>query len=81
MSDEPDSIILRYLHRIDTRMEELATDVKDMTARLIFIVEQVSLLRPEIGTMRADVVRMDHRIDRLDERMKRIEARLDLIQA
>jgi chromosome segregation ATPase len=81
MSDEPDNIVLRYLRRIDARMDDLVADLKDVKGRLISLGEQVSLLRSEMGTMRADMVRLEHRIDRMDERLRRIETRLDLIEA
>ena len=74
MSDEPDSIVLRYLRRIDERTERLEADMKDMKTRLTSVEEQVSLLR-------SDTVHVQHRLDRVEDRLGRIEKRLDLIHA
>jgi predicted nucleic acid-binding Zn-ribbon protein len=74
MSDEPDSLVLRFLRRIDARVEELVADAKDVKQRLNSLEGQVSLLHN-------DIVHVHHRIDRVEERLKRIETRLDLIDA
>jgi len=74
MSDEPDSLVLRYLRRIDERTERLENDMKDVKARLTSVEEQVALLR-------TDVIHVHHRLDRMDERLTRVEKRLDLINA
>jgi len=74
MSDEPDSLVLRYLRLIDERTERLESDMKDMKTRLTSVEEQVSLLR-------SDMVHVQHRLDRVEDRLGRIEKRLDLIHA
>jgi predicted nucleic acid-binding Zn-ribbon protein len=74
MSDEPDSIVLRYLRRIDERTERVEGDMKDIKTRLTSVEEQVSLLR-------SDVVHVQHRLDKVEDRLGRIEKRLDLIDA
>jgi hypothetical protein len=73
MSDQPDSLVLRYLRRLDERQEAIAVDLKDVKTRLGSVEEQVSLIR-------TDIVHIQHRLDRIDDRVSRIEKRLDLIQ-
>jgi predicted nucleic acid-binding Zn-ribbon protein len=74
MSDEPDGLVLRFLRRIDARVEELVADAKDVKQHLNSLEGQVSLLH-------TDSVHVHHRIDRVEERLIRIETRLDLIDA
>ena len=74
MTDEPVNLVLRFVRRIDKRLENLESVVLDMRPRLHPVEEQIVLLR-------SDVVRIDHRMDRFDERMRRTERRLDLIEA
>ncbi len=74
MSDEPDSIILRYLRRLDERTERIESKVGDLATRLTSVEEQVSLLR-------SDMVHVQHRLDKVEDRLGRIEKRLDLIDA
>ncbi len=74
MAEEPTSIMLEFLRRIDRRLENVETVVLDVRARLNSVEQQVALLRQ-------DVVRVDHRMDQFDGRLQRIERRLDLIEA
>ncbi len=75
MSDGPDGIVLRYLRRIDERMDGLFADMRDVKARLPPLEEQISQLRSEAATLRGDFVRIEHRLDRVDDRLSRIEKR------
>lgn len=64
MSDGPDSIVLRYLRRIDEKVDRLIDDVGDLKARVTQLEEG------QAGIHR--------RLDRLEVRVDRIERRLDL---
>ena len=79
MSDEPDSLVLRYLRRIDQRTEKLETDMREVKERLGGLEHQMSLVHRDLAGLHADVVRLDQRIDRVDVRLERIEKRLDLV--
>lgn len=71
MSDEPDNIALRYLRRIDERLDRVDTSLQNLIARVGSVEEQVAGLRK-------DFVRLEVRVDQMDDRMKRMERRLDL---
>lgn len=71
MSDEPDNIVLRYLRRIDERLDRVDTSLQNLIARIGSVEEQVSGLRK-------DFVRLAVPFDQMDDRMKRMERRLDL---
>ena len=74
MSDEPENIVLRYLRRLDERMESVQGEIRDMKSRLGSLEAQGSLLH-------TDIVHVHQRLDRMDDRIMRIEKRLDLIDA
>jgi hypothetical protein len=39
MNEEPDNIVLRYLRRLDSRTDDLHTDVKDIKGPLTSLEE------------------------------------------
>ena len=67
MADEPDSLTLRMLRKIDEKLDRLQDDVQDLKARLTGVEEGLA--------------GVNRRLDRLDERVLRIERRLDLVEA
>ena len=74
MSDQPDTLILVYLRRIDERLERMEGDMQDLKHRVTALEEgQSRLLSLYAG--------LQHRMDRFDERLARIERRLDLTEA
>ena len=66
MSEEPDSLVLRYLRRIDDKLDRLVDDVADPKARMTSVEE--------------GLVGVHRRQDRLELRIDRIEKRLDLVE-
>lgn len=71
MSDEPDSTILRYLRRIDERLDRVDEGIRNLNAGVGSVEERVAGLRK-------DFVRLEVRVDQMDDCMKRMERRLDL---
>jgi archaellum component FlaC len=65
MSEEPDNLVLRYLRRIDERLERVADDFADLKRRLTIVAESVA--------------GQNLRLDRIDRRLERVERRLELI--
>lgn len=65
MVDEPDSLVLRYLRRIDEKVDRLSDDMREVKQRL--------------GSLEEISASLSRRADRLDERVERIERRLDLV--
>ena len=66
MVDEPESLVLVYLRRIDSKVDRLSEDMSDIKIRLTSVEEGL------VGVQR--------RIDRLETRVDRIERRLDLVE-
>ena len=74
MSDEPDSLVLRMLRRLDEKMDCLIDDVGDLKRRVTSLEQLVALLH-------TDVAGQSSRIDRIETRLERIERRLDLTES
>ncbi len=65
MSDDPDSLVLRLLRRMDEKIDRIGADVADLKVR--------------ITSVEANLAALNGRMDRLDARVERIERRLDLV--
>lgn len=78
MSDQPDSLILVFLRRIDARVEALTADVAEVKQRLTTLEIQVG---NAAATEQSHYGQVMQRLDRQDVRLDRIERRLDLIPA
>jgi outer membrane murein-binding lipoprotein Lpp len=67
MTEEPESIVLVMLRRIDAKIDRMADDVRDLKVRQTATEEALA--------------GVNRRLDRLDMRVERIEKRLDLVDA
>jgi hypothetical protein len=72
MSDQPESIMLVYLRRLDGKMDRLAESVIDLSGRVTSLEGQVALLHGDFAGQSA-------RKDRIENRLECIERRLDLV--
>ncbi len=64
---EPENIVLNLLRKIDTKLDRIADDVRDLKTRVTAIEEGMAGIH--------------RRLDRVDERLDRIERRLELVGA
>ena len=67
MADEPDSLVLRYLRRVDANLDALRDDMREVKTRLGIIEQQYASI--------------SNRIDRIEVRLDHIEKRFDLVEA
>ncbi|MBK8082947.1 MAG: hypothetical protein IPK28_03415 [Devosia sp.] len=67
MAEEPDSVVLVLLRRLDAKMDRVIDDLHDVKVRLTAVEEGLNVVQ--------------RRIDRLEDRVERIERRLDLVDA
>jgi hypothetical protein len=65
MADEPDHIVLIYLHRFEEKLDRVGDGARELKGRMTDVEEAV------VGIQR--------RMDRLDLRLDRVEKRLDLV--
>jgi predicted nucleic acid-binding Zn-ribbon protein len=73
MSEDVDSLVLRYLRRIDEKVDRLAADVADLKVRMTLVEQQLAGMAGQYAGLSA-------RIDRIELRLERIERRLDLAE-
>lgn len=72
-SDGPDNLVLRYLRRIDERLDSIERKTDEVITRL------GNLEYRFVGVER-ELAAVNQRLDNLDRRVTRIERRLDLIE-
>ncbi|MBV8185591.1 MAG: hypothetical protein JOY76_12985 [Hyphomicrobiales bacterium] len=65
MAEEPESLLLRHLRRIDEKLDRLIDDMHDAKVRLTAIEEGLA--------------GVNRRVDRVETRLDRIEKRLELV--
>ncbi|HCK85278.1 MAG TPA: hypothetical protein DHW63_12405 [Hyphomonadaceae bacterium] len=67
MVDEPDSVVLILLRRMDAKVDRVLEDLADVKVRVTNIEENQAILM--------------RRMDRFESRLERIERRFDLADA
>ncbi len=73
MVDEPDSFTLRFMRRIDEKLDRLIEDNREIKSRL-------DILEQQVGSLTQQYASLSVRIDRMEFRLDRIEKRLDLVE-
>lgn len=76
MSDEPESLVLIYLRRLDASMVALREDMTELKQRFTTLEIQVGAL---VATEQSHYGHVMQRLDRVEMRLDRIERRLDLV--
>ena len=71
MVDAPDRLVLRYLRRIDEKLDGLTDTVSDLVLR-------VSAVERDVAALKVDFAGMQARLDGFGRRLDRIETRLAL---
>jgi predicted nuclease with TOPRIM domain len=66
MFDDPDNLVLRALRRIETGLDTMRDDIREIKSRLGLLEQQGASL--------------SSRMDRIELRLDRIERRLDLVE-
>ena len=66
MADEPDNLILRYLRRLDEKVDRLLDDMREVKQRL-------SSVEVSVAHLHGDFAEQSGRIDKLENRLDRIE--------
>ena len=69
--EEPENMTLRYLRRLDQKMDRVIDDLGDVKVRLSAVERGLGELQVQVGTLNS-------RVDRLENRVERVERRLDI---
>ena len=64
MAEEPDHIVLRYLRAIDSKLDRVIGDLRELKTRVGILEQQYAVV--------------SNRLDKIEERLDRIERRLEL---
>ncbi|MBI5162799.1 MAG: hypothetical protein HY985_02730 [Magnetospirillum sp.] len=78
MADELESLMLRYLRRIDERTDRIEQNQREHGERLTTIERMLAGLRREQALDAEAQAMLGARIDRLSDEVNRIKRRLDL---
>lgn len=78
VAEEPENLILRYLRRLDGKIDTLAEGMSEVKERLTALeLGQAATIR-EISRLAETDARLQASVDRLNDRVGRIERRLDI---
>ncbi|HWK44400.1 MAG TPA: hypothetical protein VNT30_06755 [Stellaceae bacterium] len=78
MPDEPDSLVLRYLRRIDEKVDQLGLEMTDLKGRVGAVETGLNAVRRDLVALSEADARLMVTVDRLSERFGRMERRLEL---
>lgn len=78
MDTEPDNLTLRYLRRIDEKLDRVADDVTDLKGRVSALETGLNGIRRDLVALSESDARLQVAIDRQGDRLERIERRLDI---
>ena len=77
MAEDPESLVLVMLRRLDGKMDDMALDIRDIKQRLTTLEIGVANLA---ATEASHYANLALRVDRVEDRIGRIERRLDLVE-
>jgi len=78
MADDPDDLILVYLRRIDTKVDAMAQDIRELKERVSSLEIAVASVRRDIAVLAETDARLQYAVDRLRDDVGRIQRRLEL---
>jgi hypothetical protein len=79
MSDDgPDNLALRYLRRIDEKVDRLGERIDDLTVRVTSVEVGLNAIRRDLVSLYEGDGRLQVSVDRQGARLERIEQGLDL---
>jgi len=78
MADDPDDLILVYLRRIDTKVDAMAQDIRELKERVSSLEIAVASVRRAIAVLAETDARLQYAVDRLRDDVGRIQRRLEL---
>jgi outer membrane murein-binding lipoprotein Lpp len=78
MSDNVENLILEHLRHIRGKVDQIASDIDDLKARMSSLDASMVLVKREVNQGEDVNARQQVSLDRLAKRIDRIEARLEL---
>lgn len=78
MADEPGTLVLVDLRRLDAKMDDVREDIRDMKARLIRVEAELGRLVRDRGEDMEARVHLPVQVDRLRDEIGHLNCRLDI---
>ena len=81
MADEPENIVVRYLRRLDEKVDQVMRDIGEVKSRLHSVETRVTALDGSIVHVHERMDGIQQQIGNIADRLDRIERRLALAEA
>lgn len=78
MSDEPENLTIRYLRRLDEKMDSLIEAMTDLRGRVTALETGLNGVRRDLVALSEADARLQVAVDRQSSRLDRIERRLEI---
>lgn len=75
---EPENLVLVYLRRIDSKVDAMAQDIRELKERVSSVEIAVASVRRDIAVLAETDARLQYAVDRLRDDVGRIQRRLEL---
>jgi predicted nucleic acid-binding Zn-ribbon protein len=74
VTDNVENMTLKFMRRLDTRLDRLENDIGDIKLR-------VTATEEHLASIMMSMAGVNSRMDKIDDRLSRVERRLDLTDA
>jgi predicted nucleic acid-binding Zn-ribbon protein len=74
MTDNVENLTLKFMRRLDTRLDRLESDIGDIKLR-------VTATEEHLASIMMSIAGVNSRVDKIDDKLSRVERRLDLTDA
>jgi predicted nuclease with TOPRIM domain len=78
MADEPESLVLAMLRRMDAKLDDVVREVRDLRERVGSVETTLAGVRRDLAHLAETDARLQAGMDRLRDDVERIKRRLDL---
>ena len=80
MAVDPENLTLVFLRRIDTKLDGLSLDVRELKDRTSAVELGLTAVRRDIATLAETDARLQISVDRMRDDVSRIQRRLDIFE-
>jgi predicted nucleic acid-binding Zn-ribbon protein len=70
MAEEPTSIVLEHLRRIDRKVDKIGDDVMELKTRMIALDGHMASFHLQVSGHSSEIERINQRLDRIERRLE-----------
>ena len=70
MTDEPASLVLEYLRRIDRKVDTVMDDTRSLNVRMSVIERHLAAFHGSDVEQTSEIARLKQRVDRIEDRLE-----------